>query len=69
MKYKCSNYIVARSQRYNERESGEGDAGTMGYELMGCYTRCTGYDEKCPSFYRSRLTREMEDNGLVRKLK
>lgn len=46
----CVNLEIAKSQRDSELRAYLGKAGTMGFEIMGCYDKCNGYNKKCPAY-------------------
>jgi hypothetical protein len=50
---KCIHYHAARTQRQEERDRGEGDNGTQGYEGRGCFD-CQGLNTKCQHYYKLR---------------
>lgn len=54
---KCFNYKCSRSQREEERARGQGDAGTRGYEKMGCY-ECDGLEKECRAYFAKRRVAE-----------
>jgi hypothetical protein len=45
----CVNLEIAQSQRDSELRAYLGKAGTMGFEIMGCYT-CNGYKTDCKAY-------------------
>jgi len=47
---KCGYYNESRNQRNTERERGLGNAGTAGFERMGCYD-CDGNNRKCKAYF------------------
>ena len=47
---KCGYLNAAKTQRETEIRDGLGIAGTMGFELKGCYN-CDGKDENCNSYF------------------
>lgn len=61
---KCVYYKIARTQRFNEMERGEGLRGTKGYEERGCY-RCTGFKKECPIYEPQRMRRR-DLRGLLK---
>lgn len=45
----CLHYLDSGNQRKSERLRGEGDSGTVGYEIVGCYS-CEGFNKECSKF-------------------
>jgi len=48
----CVWWVPSRDQRRVERLRGEGDAGTMMYEIRGCY-QCNGFNDACKEYIAS----------------